>query len=154
MTNIIKVFFLFRIWSLLTGESFPLMSIPERLGTFVLQNSMQLSGLFTKKNIFICQVSKKEINFDLWWKNNSWHVAKTFVVFSKLIILATSTFQPCHQGLEYCCIPTIMIIIMRSIQRYKHIYKCKTQADSIVLVQMHLLTSDFSSLTRGERHNS
>lgn len=53
-----------RIWSLVTGESFPLMSIPERLGTFVLQNSMQLSGLFTKKNIFICQKKAEEYKTD------------------------------------------------------------------------------------------
>lgn len=61
-----------RIWSLVTGESFPLMSIPERLGTFVLQNSMQLSGLFTKKNIFICQKKAEEYKTDCLPQGNQY----------------------------------------------------------------------------------
>ena len=54
------------------------------------------------------------------------------------------------------CVVYVYIII--SIQRY--IYKCKykthmqKQADSVVQVQTHSLTSDFGSSTRGERHNS
>ena len=45
-----------------------------------------------------------------------------------------------------------MISIQRYVNKYK--YKCNTNADSVVQVRMVSLTSDFSSSTWGERHNS
>ena len=64
---------------------------------------------------------------------------------------------------SFCCILLVAIIIMISIQRYyKYIFKYSeiqytgrhTGELCVLQVRTNLLTSEFSSSTRGERHNS